>query len=240
MDRGLYIAASGMLAELARQNQITNDLANASTPGYKSESSSQESFGQLLLANTSTGQVIGSLGLGAQIAKTSIDMTPAVLQQTGEPLDVGLQGPGFFVVQTPSGNRYTRDGQFEVNAAGQLQTVTGYPVLDTANQPIKVGSGDGVTISQGGAVGRNGKPIATLALVSLTNPAEQGDTLFSGTPGARPTTTSVEQGYLEGSGVNATTAMVDMLTSLRNYQSDQQAVQTIDQTLGEGIEAGGL
>jgi flagellar basal-body rod protein FlgG len=240
MDRGLYIAASGMLAELARQNQITNDLANASTPGYKSESSSQESFGQLLLANTSTGQVIGSLGLGAQIAKTSIDMTPAVLQQTGEPLDVGLQGPGFFVVQTPSGNRYTRDGQFEVNAAGQLQTVTGYPVLDTANQPIKVGSGDGVTISQGGAVGRNGKPIATLALVSLTNPAEQGDTLFSGTPGARPTTTSVAQGYLEGSGVNATTAMVDMLTSLRNYQSDQQAVQTIDQTLGEGIEAGGL
>jgi flagellar basal-body rod protein FlgG len=167
-------------------------------------------------------------------------MTPAVLQQTGEPLDVGLQGPGFFVVQTPSGNRYTRDGQFEVNAAGQLQTVTGYPVLDTANQPIKVGSGDGVTISQGGAVGRNGKPIATLGLVSLTNPAEQGDTLFSGTPGARPTTTSVEQGYLEGSGVNATTAMVDMLTSLRNYQSDQQAVQTIDQTLGEGIEAGGL
>lgn len=240
MDRGLYIAASGMLAELARQNQITNDLANASTPGYKSESSSQESFGQLLLANTSTGQTIGSLGLGAQIAKTSIDMTPAPLQQTGEPLDVGLQGTGFFVVQTASGNRYTRDGQFEVNATGQLQTVTGYPVLDTANQPIKVGSGDGLTISQGGVVSRDGKPIATLALVSLTNPGEEGDTLFTGTPGARPTATTVEQGYLEGSGVNATTAMVDMLTSLRNYQSDQQAVQTIDQTLGEGIEAGGL
>jgi flagellar basal-body rod protein FlgG len=240
MDRGLYIAASGMLAEQARQDQIANDLANASTPGYKADNSSQEEFGQLLLENTATGQTIGALGLGARIARTTVDMTPAPLNQTGEPLDLGLDGQGFFAVQTAAGRRYTRDGQLDVDGSGRLETTTGYPLLDTQNQPIKVGSAAGLAISSDGVVSQGGKTIATIGVVSLTNPVKQGDTLFAGTPGARPTGTAVRQGYLESSGVNATSAMVEMMTSLRTFQSDQQAVQAIDQTLGEGIQAGGL
>src|SRR2546421_188391 len=83
MERGLYIAASGMLAEQVRQNQIANDLANASTPGYKADRSTQKSFGDLLLSNTVTGQTVGPLGLGAQIDKIYTDTTPAPLRQTG-------------------------------------------------------------------------------------------------------------------------------------------------------------
>jgi len=239
MDRGLYIAASGMLAELTRQDQIANDLANASTPGYKADTSSQEAFGQLLLKNNATGQPIGTVGLGARIATTTTDLTPAPLAETGNDLDLGIDGQGFFAVQTPQGRRYTRDGQLDVDPSGRLQTATGYLVLDTANRPIKVGSADGLTIGENGAVARNGRAIATLGVVSLSAPVKQGDTLFAGTPGARPAGTAVRQGFLEGSGVNATTAMVEMLTSLRTYQSDQQAIQAIDETLKAGIQAGG-
>jgi flagellar basal-body rod protein FlgF len=239
MDRGLYIAASGMLAELTRQDQIANDLANASTPGYKPDNSSQESFGSLLLQNTATGAPIGSIAEGAQIQNTSTNMAPAALSQTGQPLDLGLDGQGFFTVQTPAGNRYTRDGQFSVDGSGRLQTATGYLVLDNANKPIQVGSADGLTISANGTVSRNNKTIATLGVVSLTNPVKQGDTLFAGTPDTRPVGTAVRQGYLEGSGINATSAMVAMMTSLRTYQSDQQTIQAIDETLHEGIQAGG-
>ncbi len=239
MDRGLYIAASGMLAELTRQDQIANDLANASTPGYKPDNSSQESFGALLLQNSATGATIGTIGEGARIDATTVDMAPAPLTQTGQPLDLGLDGQGFFAVQAPGGTRYTRDGQFGVSGSGQLQTSTGYLVLDNTNRPIQVGSADNLKIGTDGTVSRNGKTIATLGVVSLTNPIKQGDTLFAGTAGSRPVGTAVRQGYLEGSGINATSAMVAMMTSLRTYQSDQQAVQAIDETLKEGIQAGG-
>jgi flagellar basal-body rod protein FlgF len=239
MDRGLYIAASGMLAELTRQDQIANDLANASTPGYKPDTSSQSSFGALLLQNTGMSQPIGVIAQGARIDATTTDMAQGTLTQTGQPLDLGIDGQGFFTVQTPAGDRYTRDGQLGVDGQGRLQTSTGYLVLDNANKPIQVGSPDGVKISADGTISRNNKTIAKLGLVSLTNPVKQGDTLFAGTAGTRPVGTDIRQGYLEGSGINATSTMVAMMTSLRTYQSDQQAVQAIDETLHEGIQAGG-
>jgi flagellar basal-body rod protein FlgG len=89
-------------------------------------------------------------------------------------------------------------------------------------------------------VSRNGRAIATLGIVSLTNPVKEGDTLFNGTPAGRPAGTVVREGYLEGSSIDPTTAMVDMIQSLRTYQSDQKAIQTIDETLQKGISAGGL
>lgn len=240
MDRGLYIAASGMLAEQTRQDQIANDLANASTPGYKADTAMQASFGSMLLENTATGQAIGSLGLGAQITRVVTDLTPAPLKETDEPLDVGLDGQGFFAVQTPTGRRYTRDGQFVVDGTGRLTNASGYPVLDSAGQPIQLGGSDGVTIDPSGAITQNGRAIATLGVVSLTNPVKQGETLFAGLPGARPAATQVRQGYLESSGVDPTKAMVDMITSLRTFESDQKAISTIDETLQKGISAGGL
>jgi len=240
MDRGLYIAASGMLAEQTRQDQITNDLANSSTPGYKADRSMQASFGTMLLENTANGQAIGSLGLGAQITSTYTDLTPAPLKQTDEPLDVALDGQGFFAVQTPAGPRYTRDGQFVVDGNGRLATATGYPVLDANGRTIALGGSDGLTIDTNGVIQRNGRTIATLGVASLTNPVKQGDTLFAGAAGPRPTGTAVRQGFLEGSGVDPTKAMVEMITSLRTYESDQKAISSIDETLQKGIQAGGV
>ncbi len=231
MDRGLYIAASGMLAEQSRQDQIANDLANASTPGYKADRSLQAGFGDLLLQNTRTGATIGHASEGVVIAETSTDLSQAPLRETDQPLDVGLEGDGFLAVKTPQGTRYTRNGQLELDASGTLVTATGYPVLDEQGRQITMPSGSKVSISTDGTIA--GGP--RLAVVSLANAVKEGDSLFTGKAGARPTGTEVKQGFLEGSGVEPARAMVDMIVSMRAYEAAQRVIHSIDDTLGKGI-----
>jgi len=110
MDRGLYIAASGMLAEQIRQDQIANDLANASTPGYKADRTSQRTFNDLLLQNSATGATVGPQSTAVQIDKITTDFSAQPVKDTGEPLDFAIVGDGFFAVQTAQGTRYTRNG----------------------------------------------------------------------------------------------------------------------------------
>ena len=101
MDRGLYLAASGMLAEQLRQDQIANDLANASTAGYKAERTTQQSFGEMLLTNSVTGASVGSSDHRRRRSPTrSPTGRPQPLKDTGEPLDFAINGDGFFAVQT--------------------------------------------------------------------------------------------------------------------------------------------
>src|ERR1700686_1735970 len=118
MDLALDIAASGMIAEQARQDQIANDLANASTPGFKPDETPQHSFGAVLMANTEGGAAIGSVNEAVALGKTFTNMTPGTMQETGEPLDFAIAGSGFFAVRTAQGIRYTRDGQFTASARG--------------------------------------------------------------------------------------------------------------------------
>ena len=219
MDLGLFIAASGMVAEQTRQDQLSNDLANASTPGYKADEAPQHSFGEMLLSNTSSGQTIGSLNTDVQLGKTYTDMTPAGMQETGQPLDFGIVGQGFFAVRTAQGVRYTRDGQFTTSAQGQLVDGAGDPVLDQSGAPIKVGAEGKV-------------PTSALGLFEVPGAVKQGENLYSGTAAGKPTG-SIRQGALEESGVDAAKAMVDMISSMRAFQSGQQAIQAIDQTLQE-------
>jgi flagellar basal-body rod protein FlgF len=229
-----------MLAELTRQDQIANDLANSSTPGYKSDRSVQQSFGDLLLANSSTGQPIGSLGLGTAIVAERTDLSQAPLRETGQPLDLALEGEGFFAVQTAAGTRYTRNGQFQLDGAGRLVNQSDLPVLDSNGKPITIGNAaKDVTIGPDGTITAGGRTVARLNVVSLTAPVKEGDTLFSGNPGAAPATTAVRQGSVEGSGVNPARAMVDMLVSFRAYEAQQRVVHAIDETLQKGISAGG-
>lgn len=221
MDLGLFIAASGMVAEQTRQDQLSNDLANASTPGYKPDATPQRSFGEMLLRNSTNGQAIGTMSTGVALGKTYTDMAPAGMQSTNEPLDFGIVGTGFFGVQTPQGTRYTRDGQFTTSAQGQLVTAAGQNVLSQSGAPIKV-EADGTV------------PASALGVFNVPGAVKQGENLFAGnaTTGAAPGTLgTVREGVLEESGVNPTTAMVEMVGSLRTFQSGQQAIQAIDQTL---------
>ena len=228
MDRGLYIAASGMLAEQVRQDQIANDLANASTAGYKADRTTQQSFGSLLLTNSLTGGTIGSQTTAVQVTGTVTDFTPQPLKDTGEPLDFAVNGDGFFAVRTNQGTRYTRDGQFAANAQGQLTTATGNLVLGRDNQPITVGADGKIDPRR-------------LNVVLLNNPRKTGDNLVTGTPGAvaGQTVGQVRSGSLEGSGADPTQAMVDMIASMRTYEAGQKVIHTIDETLGKAASSVG-
>ena len=208
-----------MVAEQARQDQLSNDLANSSTPGYKPDESAQHSFGELLLANTQTGQSIGTMSSGVQLGGSSTDLTQAPILDTGQPLDFAITGSGYFAVQTAQGVQYTRNGQFTSSAAGQLVDGSGNRVLDPHGAPIKVGADGKVAAS-------------ALGVVNLTGATKQGDNLFTGKV-AGASTASVRQGALEQSGVDAAKVMVDMISSMRAFQSGQQAIQSIDSTLQE-------
>ncbi len=219
MDLGLYIAASGMVAEQTRQDQLSNDLANASTPGYKPDETPQHSFGEILLANTQGAPPVGSVNLGVALGQTYTNMTPAGTLSTNEPLDFAIEGTGFFAVQTAQGVRYTRDGQFTSSAQGTLTDANGDPVLSQQGTPIKVGATGTVQAS-------------ALGVFNVPNAVKQGENLYRGTAATGATGTA-RQGALEQSGVNAAKVMVDMVTSLRSFQSGQQTIQAINQTLQE-------
>jgi flagellar basal-body rod protein FlgF len=222
MDRGLYIAASGMLAEQVRQDQIANDLANASTAGYKADRTTQTAFGSMLLANSATGQVVGSQSTAVEVDKVVTDFTPMPARETGEPLDFAIVGQGFFSVQTADGVRYTRDGQFSADAQGRLVTASGDPVLARGGGTIQIGADGAVDPRK-------------LDVVTLANPRKQGDDLVTDTPGGAGPAGSVRSGALEGSGADATRSMVDMIKSQRAFEAGQKVIQTIDETLGKAV-----
>ncbi len=216
MERGLYIAASGMLAEQVRQNQLANDLANASTPGYKADRSAQQAFGDLLLTNTRTGQAVGPLGFGAQIAETVTDLAPQPLRTTNDPLDFAVAGEGHFAVRTDDGVRYTRNGAFTQGAGGILTDQLGNPVLTQNGATIDVRDG---RVDPG-----------RLGVFALEGAEKAGDSLFTGAAAGQATGTATA-GALEGSGVDPARAMVDMIASMRSFEAGQKAIQTIDSTL---------
>jgi flagellar basal-body rod protein FlgG len=219
MDRGLYVAASGMLAEMVRQEQIANELANSTTPGYKADRSAQSGFGELLLTNTRTGRPVGPVGFGVQIAEIKTDLAPAPIHETGNPLDMAIEGEGYFAVRTANGVRYTRDGQFTSNAAGVLTDTFGNEVLGANGSPVKLRRDGTVSAAEVGVFAVNGA-------------RKQGDSLFTGTA-AGTASGRVRAGALEESATDPERSMVDMISSFRTLESDQKAIQTIDETLGE-------
>jgi flagellar basal-body rod protein FlgG len=219
MERGLYIAASGMLTEQVRQDLIAHDLANASTAGYKADRVTTQSFGEMLLQDSSSGASIGSLGLGAQIASQTTDVSPGALRTTDEPLDFAIEGEGFFAVRGAGGTRYTRDGQFQISSRGTLMTADGDEVLGPGGQPVRVAANGTVAGDQ-------------IGVTRLDNARREGENLFTGTPRGAAAST-VRSGALEGSAVDPISTMVDMLGSLRAFESGQRVITTIDSTLAK-------
>jgi flagellar basal-body rod protein FlgF len=223
MDLGLSIAASGMVAEQVREDQLANDLANASTPGYKPTVDTQTAFGALLLQ--SQGRSLGAVDTQTQITGQSLNLAQGALQTTGEPLDFAITGTGFFGVRTANGVRYTRDGQFSESASGELTDANGNQVLGQNGQPIKVAADGTVAAS-------------ALGIFNVPKPLAEGDNLFSGTASGKANGTA-ESGALESSSVDAATTVVDMIASLNTFQAGQQAIQAINQTLSESASSTG-
>jgi len=223
MDVGLSIAASGMIAEQVREDQLANDLANASTPGYKPTADVQSAFGTLLLQ--SQAQTVGSLDTNTEITGQVPNLSQGGLEITNEPLDFAISGSGFFAVHTSTGVQYTRDGQFTQSATGDLVDANGNEVLSQSGQPIKVASDGTVAAS-------------ALGVFNIPKPVLVGNNLFSGSASGKATGIA-QSGVLEGSGVNAATTMVGMIAALNTYQAGQQAIQAINQTMQESASSAG-
>lgn len=228
MDRGLYTAATGMLAEMDRMNAISNNLANMTTPGYKADYIDQGTFAKVLWSNRSTGQPIGTWDVGPGTeAITSLNQ--GAITPTNSQLDLAINGNGFFAVQTPQGIRYTRNGAFARNAAGELVTGQGYQVLGTNNQPLRVGGGD-FRVSPEGFITSGDRAVGQIAILNVNNPQKVDGSLWTGNAAGQADGT-ITQSAIESSNVNAIQAVIDMTVSQRAFDSGQRVLRAIDDSL---------
>ena len=226
-----------MLAEMARQDQLANDLANASTPGYKADRVSQRSFGDLMLSNSTDGSVIGPLGAGAAIDKQVTDVRPQAMRATGQPLDLAVEGDGWFGVQTKQGVRYTRNGAFTTDAQGFLTTAQGDRVLGKNGQPLNLSGGEKVSIARNGDVHVGNRLVGTVGVIALqpNSLRKEGDNYLTGTVDPTAKVGMVAQGALESSNVNTVKEMVSLIENMREFEADQKMIRAIDDTLGGAV-----
>jgi len=235
------MSASGMLANQAAQEAVAQNLANASTTGFKHDVPRFQSFGDALINQMSNGksQTIGSLGFGAGAPTLDTDFSDGALQKTGNPLDVALTGNAYLSVQTPQGVRYTRDGAMTRDAQGKLILVNGrLPVLGTDGKPIQISAmAKDITIDANGVIAADGKRAGQLQLVGLSRanaPQKVGDNLFNASNvNTLSAGSSVQQGFLEASNVNVVEEMVTMISVMRAYETSEKMLQMQDDALGK-------
>lgn len=252
MHAALWISQTGLTAQDARLNSISNNLANVGTTGYKRD---RAVFQDLLYqikrqpgAQSSQDTTLPSglqQGTGVRTVATQKVFTMGNLQVTEQPLDMAVNGRGFFQVLTPNGNlAYTRDGQFQVDSTGQLVTSSGYVVqpaitIPTTSATVTIGADGIVTTVVDGTASQAGQ----IQLADFANPAglqALGDNLFSETTASGAPSTSnpgingvgsVLQGSLENSNVNVVEELVNMISTQRAYEMNSKVISTVDQML---------
>lgn len=264
MVKGLYTAYTGMIEEMRRMDVMTNNLANASTTGFKKEGTVNQSFDdQLAIKIKDTSEILpakklGTVNLGVKVGETYRDFSQGSFDVTDNPYDVALDGQGFFAVEFRSKTgetsvKYTRDGSFTVNRDGYLMTKDGDYVLNAngarngvggqANY-IRVNPNQDVEIDSLGTVYQDNTAVAQIGVVDFENYdylEKYGENLFDVVPGGQiiQSDARVEQGCLEMSNVNIVTEMVDMITITRAYEANQKIITTIDDTLDKAVNTVG-
>ncbi|WP_094603931.1 Flagellar basal-body rod protein FlgG [Sporomusa silvacetica DSM 10669] len=240
MIRGIYTAASGMLAETTRADTIANNLANGNTAGYKKDVAISKDFASVLIQRINDGPeapVIGGLGVGTVIDEIATIQSTGAMRYSGNPLDFAIDGKGFFAVQTAAGIRYTRNGAFTRNGRGRLVTADGQEVLGQ-NGPITLPDGGQVTVDSTGNVSVEGATVGQLRVVEFDNERElikEGANLFQAPNNGRQATGKVSQGFLEQSNVNVISEMVNLISGYRAYELNAKTVQTHDQLLDKAV-----
>jgi flagellar basal-body rod protein FlgG len=253
-SQALWIAKTGLEAQQARLSVISNNLANVNTTGFKQD---RAKFEDLLYqtirqpgAQSSTTSELPSglqVGTGVRVVATEKLHTQGSIVQTGNGLDIAIQGRGFFQVLQPDGTiSYTRDGSFQVDSTGQVVTVNGYTLdpaitIPTDALSITVGNDGTVSVTQPGSTTPTN--VGTITLSDFVNPAGLqaiGANLFTETAASGTPTTgtpgltglgSLQGGALETSNVNVVTELVNMIETQRAYEMNSKAISTMDQML---------
>jgi len=236
MLKGIAAAASGMLPQMKRQEVIANNLANAGTAGFKRDRLFVEKLDAAQRAAAPKGEA-WQLGNNVGIV---VDFQQGPLDRTGSPLDVALSGDGFLVLQSPNGERYTRNGHLSVDSNGLLTTADQQPVMGQAGE-INLPAGT-ATIGSDGTISVDGQRVDKLQIVRFADPrvlVRSASSSFEiGIPTAVPEAddvTAVHQGFLERSNVNTIEEMVNMITTYRFYEADQKAVRSQDDLQGRVV-----
>jgi flagellar basal-body rod protein FlgG len=234
---GLYSAATGMAAQQEQLDALANDMANMSTPGYQS---TRVGFHDLLYTSGGPAATGTNVATGAGAAAEIIGRSQAEgeLQMTGQPLDVAIVGEGYFEVRRPDGTiGLTRNGTLSIDGQGRLTTSTGMLL----QPPIKIPAGtnpSSVTIDPDGTVHAGATRVGKISLVTVPGPDHliaDGDGVFSATAASgairAATGATLHQGALEGSNVDVSTVMTQMMDAQQGYSMASRAIQFEDQML---------
>jgi flagellar basal-body rod protein FlgG len=242
MDQGMYTAAAGAIAMEERLNVISNNIANLNTIGFKKDAVRFEQFSKVLDASMLSPGQYRVVPIDVVVLNPSIDTTPGVPIQTGNPLDVAMNGEGFFVVNTDEGTRYTRAGSFQISTENVIVTPQGYRVQGQGGDiSIDLTTGNGVVgIDMNGKITYDDTDVDTLQVVNI--PAEalvrKGNNLFDIKPGFTPEPVEkpmVQQAHLESANVNPVREMVEMIATQRAYDSFQKMIRSIDQAYSQSM-----
>ncbi|MBC2711733.1 MAG: flagellar basal-body rod protein FlgF [Desulfosarcina sp.] len=241
MSGGMYLAAAGALVQQLRLEVLSNNVANINTIGYKGDKSIfqiPEETEPLLFETPIEG--IETWSPYAPPFSTIIDFSQGAIRQTGNRLDVAINGSGLFSVQTPDGVQYTRQGSFTLDAEGVLVTQDGYPVLGEGGE-INLEEGT-VEIDGEGGVYVDGDEVGRLQIADFPNgealkKVGNGRFVASETAvrGERPENTTLSQGYLETSNVNPVQAMTEMIETSRAFEAYQKVIQSSDEATSKSI-----
>ena len=250
MMRALWSAASGMVAQQLNVDTIANNLANVNTAGFKRDDVAFQAYlssAEGVAAAVAPPYPAGQAGASFWVSYASrTDFSPGPLHQTGNRLDLALNGPGFFSVESPDGPRYTRRGNFTLNPEGVLVTQEGWPVQGTSGE-IRLDandagpSGPDISVGEDGTVRVNGRDVDRLRIENFTDPGgllKIGHGYFLQTDAdaaAAAENVRIAQGFLEMSNVEAVRAMTEMIEILRGYESYQRVIRSIDEANAKSI-----
>lgn len=249
MIKGLYAAATGMVSLEARQSVTANNIANAATPGFRRQQPIVRGFYDIYLDQLGTVSRYNARlapGGGVQLETTWTETRNGTVALTGDPLQAALEGPGFLAVDTPLGERFTRNGKFAMGAEGQLMTADGLTVQG-AGGAIDV-SGGPIEISDDGIVRVNGEERGQLRIVEFEDPhrlERQGENLYYAdeetvAASAQGVNTRVIGRSIELSNVQVPIEMANMLMGMRAYAANQKVVTTISDTMSRLIDQVGM
>jgi flagellar basal-body rod protein FlgF/flagellar basal-body rod protein FlgG len=227
MDSGYYAAMTGLVARTQALDTAAANLANAQTPGYRAE---REYFRSALLGpdaqDSQLGRTVNNFGL---LGGDRLSMAQGALQQTGNPLDLAIEGEGFFQVQTAHGLRYTRDGGFHRAQNGQLVTSAGEPVLSATGQLIPIPPGE-VTVGGDGVVSVAGGVVARVGIFTFPTGAQlapEGANRYIAPDGVTPQlskTDTVHQGAIESANQDVIQGSLDLIVMQRQAEMMQKAL----------------
>jgi flagellar basal-body rod protein FlgF/flagellar basal-body rod protein FlgG len=227
MDSGYYAAMTGLVARTQALDTAAANLANAQTPGYRAE---REFFRSVLLGpdalDSQLGRTVNNFGL---LGGDRLSMAQGALQSTGNPLDLAIEGQGFFQIQTANGIRYTRDGGFHRSRSGQLVTAAGEPVLSTIGQPIQVPPGE-VTVGSDGALSVAGGVVASVGVFAflagsqLTPEGANRYVAPEGLTAVISKSAAIHQGAIEAANQDVIQGSLDLIVMQRQAEMMQKAL----------------